>query len=82
MKKRFGCFKNLFRRRPEIIKTVNADPFQLSEEMREDQKKMFTNPIRHGNRKRGRRPYGRIISYPATWKHREGVSWLYDKKEK
>lgn len=83
---KLGCFKNLFKRRPRIIKTVSVDPLQLSEEMRkelaEDQKKIFPHPIRDGSTRRGRRAYGRIISYPPTRKHREGLSWLLDDKEK
>ncbi|MQY60796.1 hypothetical protein GH153_03025 [bacterium] len=87
MKKRFRRFrrfrwlKNLFKRQPRIVKIINPRILlsdEILKELEEDQKKMRINPIRHGARKRGRRQYGRIISYPPTWKHREGVSWLYD----
>lgn len=80
------CLKNLFNRRPRIIKTVSVDPLQLSDEvlkqLGEDQKRMFSNPIRHGNRRRGRRSFGKITSLPITRKHREDLNWLYDDKEK
>lgn len=80
------CFKNLFKRRPKIIKSINNPRIRLSEEMRkeleEDMKKIFTNPIRNGNRKRGRRSFGKITSLPLTRKHREGYDWLFDDDRK
>jgi len=82
---KIGCLKNLFRRRPKIIKTISVDPLQLSDEvlkqLEKDQKKMRSNPIVHGMTKR-RRSFGKITSLPITKRHREGRSWLLDDKEK
>lgn len=85
MRLRFKCLKNLFRKKPEIIKIIEPKKLISEEELKQleaDIKKIFPSMIRHGSTKRGRRAYGRIISYPATWKHREGLSWLLDDKEK
>lgn len=85
MRLRFRCLKNLFRRRPEIIKIIEPKKLISEEEQKQleaDIKKIFPSTIRHGSTRRGRRAYGRIISYPPTWKHREGLSWLYDDDEK
>lgn len=78
-------FKNLFRRRPEIIKIIDPKIGLSDEELKqleEDIGKIFPNVIRHGSTRRGRRQFGKIVSLQPTLKHREGLSWLLDDKEK
>ena len=76
--------RKLFKKR---LKVVRLSPgIQIDDEakkmLEEDIKRIFPNPIRHGNRRRERRAYGRVASLPLTWKHREDYDWLYDDDRK
>lgn len=80
------CFRNLFRKKTEIIKIIEPK-ILVSEDQRkeleEDRRRIFSNPIVHGSIKR-RRSFGKITSLPITRKHRdlENLSWLLDDKKK